>query len=159
MNLFQLSSQYQQLLDKDEYDSHEMEAIEQLSDNIEDKAIAISHYILNMQYEMEAVTHRQKQMYERARGLKMKIETLENYLRESLQKCKIEKISKSPDFVISVKYNPPSVHIDDEKKLPQDYFKRKEVYTVDKELIKLDIDKGIDVPGASIVRKTRLEIK
>jgi hypothetical protein len=159
VNLFQISTQYQQLLARDEFDHAEMQALEQLQDNIEDKAISISNYILNMEAELAAVTHRQKQMFERATALHQKIDMLKEFLRNTMQKCNITKINKSPDFVISIKINPPSIHVDDEDKIPKDYFKRKETYTLDKGLIKFDIDKGIEVPGASLVRKTRLEIK
>lgn len=159
MNLYNLSSDYQRLLDKDEYDAAELDALEHLQDNIEDKAVAISKHILNMQAEYAAVVHRQKEMFERASALSAKMDSLKEYLRDTLQKCHIDKITKSPDFVISIKTNPPSIHIDDEDKLPKNFFKVKETISIDKTSIKEAIDNGEVVPGASVIRRTRLEIK
>lgn len=159
MNLYQLSNEYQLLLEKDEYDIAEMEALENLSDNIEDKAIAISHHIKNMEAEMNAIICRQKDMGERAMKLDKKIESLQDYLHETLKKCKIDKINKCPDFVISIKTNPPSVYIEDEDKVPKNFFKEKMTISLDKSAIKSAIDSGTVIPGVSIIRKTRLEIK
>lgn len=159
MNLYQLSNEYQLLLEKDEYDVAEMEALESLSDNIEDKAIAISHHIKNMEAEMNAIICRQKDMADRAMKLDRKIESLQDYLHDTLKKCKIDKINKCPDFVISIKTNPPSIHIDDEEAVPQCFFKPKTTISIDKTAIKNAISSGADVPGVSIIRKTRLEIK
>lgn len=157
--LYDLSSQYQQLLAKDDYDSHDLQAIETISDTIEDKLIAISAHIQNLQAEADAVENAQKHMYERSKKIEMRIDTLKEFVKDMMNRCKIKEVTKNPYFAIKLRTNPPAVHIIDEGKVPHIYYRRHEIYKLDKELIRSDIDKGVPVPGCDLQRKVRVEIK
>ncbi len=70
---------------------------------------------------------------------------------------------KCPYFTLRIKNNPYSTDIVSEKDIPEKYMKSREVIKMevkpDKNLIKEDVLKtGIQVPGAYVAQKTKLEI-
>lgn len=144
---------------QDEISLEQVDALNKIEGDLEDKAIAISHYIRNFESESEMVKTAIKAMQERAKRLDNKVEFLKGYLKMNLLTCGMREIRKSPHFVIKVKTNPPSVIIDDEGLLEKKYFKIKEVATIDKTSISNDIKNGVEVKGAHIEQQTRLEIK
>lgn len=162
MNLYDITVQHRALFNamanKEEWTAEDLAAIEQLDMDFETKAVGIAAYIKELSAEMLAIKDAKEQMARREKSVANRIESLKKYLLESMDLVDKKHI-KHAYFDIKVKTNPPSVNIYDETIIPQDYFKRTEVYTVDKSLIKLDIDRGIDVPGAVLAVKQRIEIK
>lgn len=158
-NLYVLSNEYQRLLDVPEYDSQSLAQLDSLQDNIKQKAVAVAGFILNLQAEYEAVTQAQKSMYDRARRLQLKIDVLTDYLKENLIACKIDKITDSPHYVITIKTNPPSVHITDKNRIPLAFFDIEQVQKLSLKRVQQAIKDGENVEGAKLVQKTRLEIK
>ena len=65
----------------------------------------------------------------------------------------------SPELLLKIKTNPPSVIIDDEALIGGQFIKEKTVTSIDKAAIKKELKSGNTVLGAHIEQKTRLEIK
>lgn len=158
-NLYTLSAEYQKILDKDEYSLEDIQSLDELTISLEDKAIAIASYILNEQAQLNAISEAILNMKERSFKIENKIENLTEYIRLNLEKCHIEEVSKCPYFLIKIKTNPPSIFVEDESKIPTEYFKSKTTLSLDKVLIKKKLEEGIAITGASIIQRTRLEIK
>jgi len=162
MNLYQMSSQYQSLMqniiESDEITVEQLQSIESVNDSIEEKAKAMGALIKNMEAEYKAIQEAIMTMEERAIILNNKIENIKDYLKINLEKCEIKEV-KSPWFDIKIKMNPASVVIKDENLIPTEYFKETLMRKVDKSLISQSLKNNIMIPGVLLERRTRLEIK
>lgn len=86
------------------------------------------------------------------------IERMKSAVLEALTIYGIEKVT-SPTLNLSVRLNPESVEIVNEYQVPDIYRKEKVTVSIDKTAIKEAIKSGLEVPGAVLDRKKRLEIK
>lgn len=86
------------------------------------------------------------------------IERMKSAVLEALTIYGIEKVT-SPTLNLSVRINPESVDIVNEYQVPDIYRKEKVTVSIDKTAIKEAIKSGLEVPGAVLDRKKRLEIK
>jgi hypothetical protein len=86
-------------------------------------------------------------------------QSLSEYLQYNLQKLSIVEIKSCPYFKIRIKQCPASVDIFDEKAIPPEYWREKVTTSIDKIRLKEVLNEGVEVPGASIQRKLKLEIK
>lgn len=164
MNLYEISNEYQALLD-DRYDPDTGEflqpalgRIDEIAEQLEDKAIAVASYIKNLEAEREAIEKAKKNMAERESRLDKRADYLSQYLQSNMERCGITEI-KSPMFVIKLKKCPVSTDILDENMIPNDYKKSKEIVTIDKLKLKEEMLAGVIVPGAALKQNNRLEIR
>ena len=97
-------------------------------------------------------------MQDRQIKLLNKINCLKDYLKYNLESSKISEV-KSPHFDIKVMINTPRVNITDESLIPTQYVKETISKSIDKRSICNDIKNDIIVPGATLERQTRIEIK
>lgn len=103
---------------------------------------------------------------ERLRALKVQREKiaagLHQYLLDNMQRAGISKID-CPLFSLSIRHNPPAVEVLDSADVPPAYWRTPEpkppVAVIDKLAIKADLQAGKEVPGARLVKHTRLEIR
>lgn len=166
MKLYELSNDYQQLLDEiahpsdtGEISTQALQELDTLKDAIENKAVAISGYIGNLRAELQSVKEAREAMQEREKRLVQRMEYFENYLIENMEKCGITEIKSSPYFTIKLKKCPPSVEIFDNLLLPVAYTKEKITTSPDKLKIAADIKAGKMVPGATLITRNKVEIK
>lgn len=166
MRLYELSNEYQRLLDAvsqcsdmGEIDAPSLELLNEIEDEFSNKAIAISSYIGNLKAEWQAVTDAAKAMQARAKSLSAKMASLESYLETNMTATGITEITASPYFTIKLKKCPASVNITDESLLPIEYMTPKTTMAPNKTKIAADIKAGDIVPGAVLVNKLRVEIK
>lgn len=165
MNLYQISNDYQKIFDdvdeNGEISEDVYKKMELVAAAIEEKSIAVASYIKNLEAEKTAIYNAKKQMQERENRLNSRIESLTKYLKENMEKCLISEITCSPYFSIKIKKNPPSVVINNENLITGEYKNIKIVTqeSIDKIKIKEAIESGKNVPGASLTRNNRLEIK
>jgi hypothetical protein len=113
-----------------------------LTDRLEDRALAVAAYELNLRAEAKA----------------RQADRLHKYLQESMQSAAVDLI-KCPEYVLRIKKNPPHVEITHEEMLPPEYMRTKEVSEIDKKKIKEDLSADMEAPGAMLVADFRLEIK
>jgi hypothetical protein len=71
----------------------------------------------------------------------------------------INEIKSSPYFKIRLKTCPVSIDVFDETIIPAEFWREKISRSVDKIMLKEALSEGVEVPGATIQRKIKLEIK
>lgn len=164
MNLYNIADEYQNILaetfnlETGEVDETSLAKLDQVTEKLEDKGIAIASFIKNLEAERKAIEDAKKHMLEREKSLERRAEWLTNYLQTNMERCGINEI-KSPYFVVKLKKCPVSVNIQNENILPNDYKKVKEMTTIDKLKIKDDLLSGVVIPGAALKQNNRLEIR
>lgn len=163
--LYALAKEYQGALNdalmQEELSLDQVQALNKIEGDFEDKAIAIATYIQNFEAEAEAVRAAVLKMKQRAERLDNKAAMLSKYLCFNLKMSGLKEIRKNPHFVIKVKQNPPKVVIDNEDLLDTKYLKKKivETLSIEKSAIMTDIKSGLIVRGAHLESDVRLEIK
>lgn len=158
MNLYEISNQYQYLLQSEEFSADELVALDAIHDSMEEKAKSIGAVIKTMEAEENAIVVATKAMEERASSLSHKISNLKDYLKQNLELCHIKEV-KSPWFDIKIMQNPPSVVLLDDQQVPSDYREIRESEYINRKAIAEALKSGIAVPGAILVRNTRLAIR
>lgn len=162
MRLYEIADQYQFLLN-DLYD-HETGVIDEtalaklneLGDSLETKCINLTRVFKQIDAEREAIEKERKAMTAREQALKNQVMRLKDYLLSNMERCEIKKI-ECPQFVISLQKNPPSVKIDDESLIPDEYNK----VTIEKDVSKMrdEMMNGVIIPGARLVQKNSIRIR
>lgn len=163
MKLYEIAREYEQILEElyDEEGNVNKDALVKLESTevaIEKKAIALASFIKNMDAERAAIESAKKEMADRERRFKKRIEDLEGYLLSNMQRCGIDKISCAY-FEIKLKKCPVSVDIEDESKLPPEYMRIKTEELPDKIKMKEEMMAGVIIPGASLKQNLRVEIR
>lgn len=158
-NLYQISNEYQRLLNLDEYTSADLDKLNMLDQDMKSRAVQIAAHILNKKAELLAVQGAIDAMQDRSDKLFDKILYLNNYLKEQMLKCNLHEVTDHAEFEIKVKNNPPKVQVLDQTIVPVEYMVKKEIVSIDKNLLKEAINKGVNVPGVKLIQDTRLEIK
>lgn len=164
MKLFEIASEYQALLEQTfdsetgELNEQALARLDQLTDDIKNKGIAIASFIKNIEAERDAIETAKKSMAEREARLDKRVTYLTNYLQSNMERCKINEIS-CPYFVVKLKKCPVSVDVIDENSIPAEYKKVKSVISIDKMKIKEEILAGVIIEGASLKQNMRLEIR
>jgi len=160
--LYEISSQYEKLMNDimqcDEINQEQLSSITLIEDNIKDKSINVAAFIKNLESESDCIDKVISSMEERQRKVISKINFLTTYLKENLEKCNINEV-KSSMFDIKIKLNPASVVVQDEKIIPSHYFKEMIMKRLDKTMISNELKNNIMIPGVSLERRTRIEIK
>jgi hypothetical protein len=157
-SLYNLTAEYQLLLAKDTYTDEDMQRLDLVYEDFQDKCIAVATVIKEMEARQKSIDEAIKEMKERSSKLGSKIESLELYLKESMIKANIDKVDKSPYFDIKVKTNPEKL-IETGSVIAAEWYVKKESYELDKNLVKDALRRGIEIPGAALVQEKRVEIK
>lgn len=136
------------------------ETLELIKGDVRDKAVNVAAFTRNLEASASAIREAANAMKARAERLEKRAESIRQYLLFQLQVASILRI-ECPWFTLAVRKNPPSVSIDDESKIPEEYLiqplpppKRP-----DKPSIARALKAGEDVPGARLIDSDRLEIK
>lgn len=165
MRLYEITNEFQnvfnQVSEDGEISEELMENLDTIKDDFENKAVAVASYIKNLEAEETAITKAIDDMRNRKLKLTKQVESLSDYLQYNLQKLSISEIKKCPYFKIRLKQCPPSIDVFDEKAIPPEFWREKvtTVTSVDKIKLKEVLSEGVEIPGASIQRKVKLEIK
>jgi type IV secretory pathway VirJ component len=124
-----------------------------------DKALAVSRVILNMDGDVEAVDAEIARLEERKRILSNRKNQIIEYLRENMEAAQITKIS-CPLFTITLAKGRNSVVVDDEKLLPDELVSVKVTTTPNKKAIADQLKAGKEIKGARLERgKSSVHIK
>ena len=154
-------AEFERLADSGELDPLVIaDTLESLDGELNDKAVTIAQFTRNLDATAQAVAEAGKAMLARAERIRKRADSIRAYLLFQLEFAQVSKI-ESPWFVISVRRNPPSVVIDDERDIPAEFITQPEppAPRPDKGAIRDAIKAGRDVPGARLVQSDRLEIK
>jgi hypothetical protein len=163
MKLFELTHEFENIFaeigEDGEITQEMMDNLDSIKEDFENKAISVANYIKNLQAEEEAIEKAMADMRTRKMRLTKQIQSLSDYLQFNLQKLSINEIKSSPYFKIKLKVCPPSVDVFDESLIPEEYWREKVTKSIDKFRLKEVMGEGIEIPGASIQRNIKLEIK
>lgn len=163
-SLFSLTEQYRSLmvLAESETDIPEdvlRDTVEALTGELEVKAQNVARFCLNQEAMAEAIENAAEQMQARAKRLRGRTAYLKQYLLTNMQAAGMTKV-ESPEIVLSIRNNPESVVVFDEKALPADLMVQPPAPPPrpDKLRIKDLLKAGQDVAGARLERTQRLSI-
>lgn len=135
------------------------DTIEAESYPLEIKAQSVAYAIRNMEATAEAIKAAEAQMAERRKAIENRAKRIKEYLQSCMEIAGMSKI-ECAHFALTIKNNPASVEVLDEKQIPQDYMREVPAsFVIDKTLIKRAISDGFEVPGAKLTQGKRLEIR
>lgn len=166
LKLYEIASEYRALLsllensEEDEIDSDSFRlAIDALTGDFTAKATNIGCLIREMTAESQAVAETVKNLHDRKQRLDKRANWLRDYLRNQMQTTGIAS-AKDARISVTLKNNPPSVHIESPESLPLSYCRViPEFHQPDKTAIKTALKSGINIPGCSLIQTQRLDIQ
>lgn len=124
-----------------------------------DKALAVSHVILNMDADVAALNAEIARLQERARLMANRQASIKEYLLENMEAAGITKIS-CPLFTITLAKGREVAAIDDASAIPDELMRVKTDISPDKAAIVAKLKAGEEVPGARLERsKSSIRIK
>lgn len=163
-SLFQLADQYRSLLalaDSETEIPEEVlrDTVEGLQGELQVKAQNVARFVLNQEAMAEAIENAAEQMQLRAKRLRNRTGYLKQYLLTNMQAVGLQKV-ESPEIVLSIRNNPESVVVFDEKALPADLMVQPPAPPLrpDKMRIKDLLKAGQEVAGARLEHTQRLSI-
>ncbi|VWB08357.1 siphovirus Gp157 family protein [Burkholderia lata] len=164
LSLFAIAGDYRAQLDQLEQlgldEQTFQDTLESISGDIEEKSINVAMFVRNLEASAAAIETQIESMNDRAAAIRKKASHVRDYLLSNMEHAKLQKI-ESPFFVLSIRKNPPSLIVDDEKKIPPSFLKIPEPPSpsLDKAALKDALKAGQEIPGAHLEQKNRLEIK
>lgn len=159
MRLYELNNQYKHVQEMaDELDQQTLlDTLDSIQATIEDKVENTAKLIRSWEAEVAAIREEEKRLAERRKSVENRITSLKMYLQIQMEVAGIDKV-KRPTLTVSIRNNPPSVHVLDESILPSDY-----MIPQPPKVSKADIAKALKngefVPGAELVQTKGLSIK
>lgn len=160
--LYEIANDYQELLneigDAEEITDEQIELLDQCKDDLNIKIINVGAFIRNLEVEQEAIEKAIDNMVERSLRIKNKVEKLREYLKQNMEKFNIRHV-KSPHFDVKIRLNPFSVNVEDESLIPSEYIKETILRKISKTLIFQELKNNINIPGACLEQKTRVDIR
>lgn len=158
MKLFEVMAHYQAILDKEELTAEDEQFLIDAQDDIRTFVINMASYIKNLEAEANCVSDALDEMKERLGKLNNQIANKRKFLLTVMRSNQIEKITDHPYFAIKIRKGRDKVDIYDYDKIDKKYFVEKVSTDISKTLIKDDIEKGIVVDGARMIREDTLAI-
>jgi len=130
---------------------------------LELKAQNYGFVIRNLQATAASIKEAEDQMKARRQAIEKRAAALIEFLKTGMEIARVQKL-ETPHFALTIKKNPPSVEVWDERQIPVEYMRTPAPPpppepTPDKAAIKEAIKAGKEVPGALLAQGTRLEIR
>lgn len=130
---------------------------------LELKAQNYGFVIRNLQATAASIKEAEEQMKARRQSIEKRAAALIEFLKTGMEIARVQKL-ETPYFALTIKKNPPSVEVWDERQIPVEYMRTPAPPpppepTPDKAAIKEAIKAGKEVPGALLAQGTRLEIR
>lgn len=164
LTLYQLAEQYRSLEtlgDSDDVPPEVLrDTLDALGGELRDKAVAVAHFIRNLENAADCIDNAAEQMRERADRLRGRADSVRDYLLFHLQATNLLRI-ESEYFTLSVRTNPPAVVVDDERAVPVEFKVQPPAppARLDRMRIATALKAGESVAGCRLVSKQRLDIK
>lgn len=136
------------------------DTLEALQGEVQEKVTSVAMIVRNLESLAEQIKAAEKQMAERRKSIEARAEWLKGYLLQNMVAVGIQSV-ESPWFAIKVRQNPAAVTVLDEAAIPPEFWRTPEPPppALDKKAIAETLKAGGDVPGATLTRGNRLEIK
>lgn len=165
LTLYELAAEYREdaekLADLDLPPEVIADTLDGMGGDLEVKAQNVIMFVRNLESLAAQIKDAEAQMAARRKSVENRAAHLRDYTLTCMQMAGVAKI-EGPMMRISLRANPASVEIFDERMVPPDYMRQPETPppAPDKKLIAQAIKDGYEVPGAKLVTgKMRLEIK
>jgi len=165
MKLYEIASEYRNVLRDIEDGADTNEELEQIVEKInaiesdfEVKAQNVAMYFLEIESDIKAIKEEEDRLTARRKSLQTRSDWLKEYLKENMVKTGKVKI-KTPLLTLSVQNNRPAVQIINDEELPKEFKIEEVIYTPNKTAIRIAINAGYEVAGATLTQGTRLVIK
>jgi Siphovirus Gp157 len=131
-----------------------------LKGDLEKKAVNCIAYSKHLDAEAEALKNLIDGATKRRNALLKTSERIKDYVKENMEMVGLSKI-RHTWFALAIQRNPPSLGDIDEKLIPSDYWNVPDPPkpTVNRGKVLSALKAGTEVPGASLVQKTRLVVK
>ena len=162
--LFQLADIYladlQVLADLDLDEQTVADTLEGLSGELEVKATNVAMFCRNLEASADAIKAAEFQMAYRRKAIENRASRIRQYLKDNMERVGILKI-EGPHFSISIKKNPPAVHVEAPELVPAEFMRipPPPPPVVDKKAVADALKAGQDVPGCRLEHGTRLAIR
>lgn len=136
------------------------DTLESLSGDLEVKATNTAYVIRNLEATAAAIKDAEAQMAARRKALENRAARVKDYLLANMLTAGIQKI-ECPYFKLAVRENPPAVEVYEPGLIPAAFMKQPEPPppAPDKTAIKEALKAGEEVPGCTLTRGVRLEIR
>lgn len=163
-SLYQLAAEYrndlESLAELDLPDNVIADTLESLGGELEIKAQNVVAFSRSLDKLAESIKEAEAEMAKRRKAIEARADRVRAFVLQVMQDNGIQKI-ECPWFVLSIAKNPPSVEIEDERMVPQDYFTSPPPPPpqLDKKLILQALKDGHEVPGARMRQGVRLAIR
>ena len=159
LTLYQISERFLELFNRDDLTEEEMkEQGNELAFMLQNKAESIVGYNFTLESNKNAL----KQEIDRLTALYKSIEKQQDkfneYVKVNMEKLNLSEIN-TPIGKIKIKKNPVSVDIFDESYIDKKYIEEKVTTSISKTKIKEDLQAGIEVKGARLIQKTKVDYK
>lgn len=167
MKLYELSTQYKQLVDILEAAQSGEEVVDlevikdtldAIGDAIEEKADSIARIMAELNSVELAISTELDRLSKRAGTIKKQKESLKSYLMAAMETAGKEKF-KTNFYSYSIRNNAPSVQILDESLIPSGCLRTKTETSPDKKLIADLLKSGVQVEGCQLTQSRTVTIK
>lgn len=158
MNLYDLTSNWQQVYDMDLDEDAWFDTLDSIDEAIEDKANNIGFVVQNLTADIEGYKKEEARLAGKRRAAENKVKSLKTYLQDNMERLDRKKI-KTDLFSFNVQNNPASTKIVDENIIPSKYFETETVKKFDKRAMLDDLKQGQVIAGVEMKRTQSLRIR
>ncbi|CAB4141114.1 Siphovirus Gp157 [uncultured Caudovirales phage] len=163
-SLYQIAEEFRQTaialsnMDLDEQTLRD--TLEGCTGDLEAKSTNIVKFTQSLLATAESIKQAEAEMAKRRKALENRAARVIEYVKSCMELAGVQKI-ECPYFMLSIRENPGKVEITDITQIPVQYTRLPEPPTPepDKKAIADAIKSGVVIPGAQLVKTTRLEVK
>lgn len=157
--LYQLSESYLRVLEiAEQIDAETLkDTLDSIHDAIEIKVENTAKVVKELEGKISVVDAEIKRLQERKTTLSNNVKGIKGYLQEEMEKVGKTKI-KGELFNVGIQNNPVSVHVIDERLIPQGFFVP-QPDKLDKKSLKEELKDGLEIAGAELVQTRGLRIR
>ena len=159
MNLYELSVDILALKEINNIDETEKAQImEIIEKQIENKSESIIAVVRGLELDINSVDEEIKRLTLLKKNKQNNLNNLKKYTKECMERIGSKRIqTKLGD--ISIRKNPASVNIIDEKSIPKEYIQLKTTELIDKKALLKDLKNGVVIEGVEIAQGTSISIR
>lgn len=164
LTLYQLAREHREAADKLaelDLDSQTFaDTLESLGGDLEEKSKNTAFVVRNLEAAADQIDAAMEEMSRRAAAIRKNADRVREYLMTNMVFAGVKKI-ETPYFVLMVRDNPPKVIVDDETKIPRQFFVEppKPEPKLDKKALVASLKTGEPIQGAHLERGQSLQIK
>jgi hypothetical protein len=140
-SLYEISSNYIAALefitdpDQDIDAQTAADTLEAVEGVLDDKLLNVARYIASLDHQASGIKEAESRQADRRKAIENKAELLREYLKTHMKQTGHTKIN-APDIALCLAKLPPSVQIDDETLIPDEFWRVTESKAIDKKAIK-----------------------